>query len=161
MLTKCCPQVSFESTASALFQVPYPVSPLLAALTKTPGCIPTLPILELPDWRNTRERRRGCDAIPPVPNWPEGSQVLAFAIVLPGRKRTSVIGSQQQNAPLQPQRKNQRSLRPCKSLLPLLVGGAFASWLLDSRRRDQGKGPSSAHRASCASCGNCAGAQDS
>src|SRR6266446_2264824 len=76
MLTKCCPQVSFESTASALFQVPYSVSPLLAALTKTAGCIPTLPILELPDCRNTRERRRGCDAIPPVPNWPEGSQVL-------------------------------------------------------------------------------------
>src|SRR6266404_5689093 len=110
MLTKCCPQVSFESTASALFQVPYPVSPLLAALAKTAGVYQLFPFWNFPDWRNTRERRRGCDAIPPVPNWPEGSQVLAFAIVLPGRKRTSVIGSQQQNAPLQPQGKNQRSL---------------------------------------------------
>ena len=117
-----------KSMASALFQVPYPVSPLFATHTKTAGCIPTLPILELPDCRRghgsalkvkkrqllpclyARERGRGCDAIPPVPNWSEGNQVLAFAIVLPGRKRTSVIRSQQQNAPLQPQGKNQRSL---------------------------------------------------
>ena len=31
----------------ALFQVPYPVTPLFATLTKTAGCIPTIPILEL------------------------------------------------------------------------------------------------------------------
>src|SRR5713101_2229896 len=30
-----------------LFQVPYPVSPFLATLAKTAGCIPTIPILEL------------------------------------------------------------------------------------------------------------------
>jgi len=30
----------------ALFQVPYPASPLLAALTKTPGCGGIFPILE-------------------------------------------------------------------------------------------------------------------
>ena len=30
----------------ALFQVPYPVTPLLATLTKTAGCIPAIPILE-------------------------------------------------------------------------------------------------------------------
>ena len=34
------------SRAYALFQVTYPVSPLLATLTKTAGCIPTIPILE-------------------------------------------------------------------------------------------------------------------
>jgi len=35
------------STTYTLFQVPYPVSPFLATLTKTAGCIPTIPILEL------------------------------------------------------------------------------------------------------------------
>ena len=35
------------SIASTLFQVPYPVTPLLATLTKTTGCVPTIPILEL------------------------------------------------------------------------------------------------------------------
>jgi len=35
------------STAYTLFQVPYPVSPLPGTLTKTAGCIPTLPILKL------------------------------------------------------------------------------------------------------------------
>ena len=34
------------STACALFQVPYPASPLPATLTKTAGCMPTIPILE-------------------------------------------------------------------------------------------------------------------
>jgi hypothetical protein len=34
------------SIAYALFQVPYPASPLPATLTKTAGCIPTIPILE-------------------------------------------------------------------------------------------------------------------
>src|SRR4029077_13331759 len=34
------------STAYTLFQVPYPVTPLLATLTKTAGCIPTLPKME-------------------------------------------------------------------------------------------------------------------
>src|ERR1700675_4720715 len=34
------------STRCALFQVPYPVSPLFASLTKTAGCIPTIPISE-------------------------------------------------------------------------------------------------------------------
>ena len=35
------------STAYALFQVTYPVTPVFATLTKTAGCIPTIPILEL------------------------------------------------------------------------------------------------------------------
>ncbi len=34
------------SCAYALFHVPYPVSSLFASLTKTGGCIPTIPILE-------------------------------------------------------------------------------------------------------------------
>src|SRR6266446_10390365 len=34
------------STAYTLFQVPYAVSPLLATLTKTAGCVPTLPKME-------------------------------------------------------------------------------------------------------------------
>ncbi len=38
----------FFSSPSALFQVPYPASPLFATLTKTAGCIPTLPNSELP-----------------------------------------------------------------------------------------------------------------
>src|SRR6266404_7733275 len=35
------------SMAYTLFQVPYLLTPLLATLTKTAGCIPTIPILEL------------------------------------------------------------------------------------------------------------------
>src|SRR6266850_5715512 len=35
------------SIASTLSQVPYPVTPLLATLTKTARCVPTIPILEL------------------------------------------------------------------------------------------------------------------
>jgi hypothetical protein len=35
------------SIACALFQVPSPLTPLLATLTKTPGCTPTIPIPEL------------------------------------------------------------------------------------------------------------------
>src|SRR6266567_7674069 len=34
------------STTYTLFQVPYLVSPLFATLTKTAGCVPTIPILE-------------------------------------------------------------------------------------------------------------------
>src|SRR6266850_2751564 len=34
------------STTYTLFQVPYPVTPLLATLTKTAGCVPTLPKME-------------------------------------------------------------------------------------------------------------------
>ena len=41
------------SIASALFHFPYPVTPLLATLTKTAGCIPTIPILELNPLRFT------------------------------------------------------------------------------------------------------------
>src|SRR6266403_5177462 len=36
----------FLSTAYTLFQVPYPVTPFLATLTKTAGCVPTLPKME-------------------------------------------------------------------------------------------------------------------
>jgi hypothetical protein len=35
------------SIAYTLFQVTYPVTPLLATLTKTAGCTPKIPILEL------------------------------------------------------------------------------------------------------------------
>ena len=35
------------SIACALFHFPYPPSPLLATLTKTAGCVPTIPNLEL------------------------------------------------------------------------------------------------------------------
>jgi hypothetical protein len=45
----------FLSTACALFQVPYPLSPLLATLTKTAGCHPTIPILE-------PNIRQGCES---------------------------------------------------------------------------------------------------
>src|SRR3989442_6274671 len=38
---------SMFSIACALFHFPYPPSPLLATLTKTAGCIPTIPNLEL------------------------------------------------------------------------------------------------------------------
>src|SRR6266850_679210 len=34
------------STTYTLFQVPYPVTPFLATLTKTAGCVPTLPKME-------------------------------------------------------------------------------------------------------------------
>ncbi len=37
----------FFSNTSALFHFPYPATPLFATLTKTAGCIPTIPILEL------------------------------------------------------------------------------------------------------------------
>src|SRR5882672_4783324 len=37
----------FFSYSYALFHFPYPVTPLLASLTKPAGCVPTIPILEL------------------------------------------------------------------------------------------------------------------
>ena len=40
-------ETRFKSVACALFHFPYPLSPLLATLTKTAGCVPTIPILEL------------------------------------------------------------------------------------------------------------------
>src|SRR5712664_3195762 len=110
MLTKCCPQVSFESTASALFQVPYPVSPFLAALTKLPGVYQLFPFWNFPIAGTRARDGEVAMRFHPCQTGPRGARFLAFAIVLPGRKRTSVIGSQQQNAPLQPQGKNQRSL---------------------------------------------------
>src|SRR5712664_167893 len=36
------------SIAYALFHFPYPVTPLFAALTKTAGCVPTIPKMEPP-----------------------------------------------------------------------------------------------------------------
>ena len=39
-----CPLLPIAST---LFHFPYPISPFLATLTKTAGCVPTLPILKL------------------------------------------------------------------------------------------------------------------
>src|SRR5258708_1375789 len=38
---------SLFSNGYALFHFPYPVSSLFATLTKTAGCVPTIPILEL------------------------------------------------------------------------------------------------------------------
>src|SRR5712692_8631336 len=46
-VAKSCFLSPFFSTPSALFQVPYPVSPVFATLTKTAGCIPIIPIMEL------------------------------------------------------------------------------------------------------------------
>jgi len=45
----------FLSTAYALFQVSYPVSPLRATVTKTAGCIPTILILVHPERLLRRE----------------------------------------------------------------------------------------------------------
>src|SRR3989442_5104756 len=45
--TKVLEFPSLFSSGYALFHFPYPLSPLLANLTKTAGCIPTIPNLEL------------------------------------------------------------------------------------------------------------------
>ena len=51
LLVKPRPKVlnsrSLFSRACALFHFPYPVSPVFATLTKTAGCVPTIPIVEL------------------------------------------------------------------------------------------------------------------
>src|SRR5882724_907503 len=46
-VAKCASATSFLSDSSALFHFPYPVSPVFATLTKTAGCVPTIPNLEL------------------------------------------------------------------------------------------------------------------
>jgi hypothetical protein len=45
--TKILQLRSFFSSGYALFQVPYPLSPLFATLAKTAGCVPKIPNLEL------------------------------------------------------------------------------------------------------------------
>src|SRR2546426_12800785 len=45
--TKVLEFPSLFSSGCALFHFPYPLSPLLATLTKTAGCVPTIPRLEL------------------------------------------------------------------------------------------------------------------
>src|SRR5207249_11978233 len=45
--TKVLKFPSLFSSGYALFHFPYPLSPLLATLTKTAGCVPTIPRLEL------------------------------------------------------------------------------------------------------------------
>src|SRR3989442_11457495 len=45
--TKVLEFPSLFSSGYALFHFPYPPSPLLATLTKTAGCVPTIPKLEL------------------------------------------------------------------------------------------------------------------
>jgi hypothetical protein len=55
------------SIAYTLFQVPYPVSPLLATLTKTAGCTPTIPILvhpACPELRGERPLGRELSSVP-------------------------------------------------------------------------------------------------
>src|SRR6267142_3879371 len=42
----------FFSCTSALFHFPYPVSPVFVTLTKKPGCIPKIPILEFDTLRS-------------------------------------------------------------------------------------------------------------
>jgi|HubBroStandDraft_4_1064222.scaffolds.fasta_scaffold30832_2 hypothetical protein len=70
------------SIAYALFQVTYPVSPLLATLMKTAGCIPTIPILELSLLRSTLNvastlRPSDVPTVPsPVPNRTDDSTPL-------------------------------------------------------------------------------------
>src|ERR1700730_764200 len=44
---KCPSATPFLSDDSTLFHFPYPVSPVFATHTKTAGCVPTIPILEL------------------------------------------------------------------------------------------------------------------
>src|SRR6267143_5914728 len=44
---KCASPSPFVCPPYALFHFPYPVSPVFATLTKTAGCVPTLPILKL------------------------------------------------------------------------------------------------------------------
>ncbi len=44
---KCAPANPFLSNVCALFHFPYPVTPVFATHTKTAGCVPTIPILEL------------------------------------------------------------------------------------------------------------------
>jgi hypothetical protein len=53
------PPVSpFPAILSALFHFPYPVTPLLATLTKTAGCVPTIPKMVRPRLLFGRERLR-------------------------------------------------------------------------------------------------------
>src|SRR6266403_1171982 len=53
------------SIASTLFQVPYPVTPLLVAATKTAGCVPIILILELRPGRLPRSKSAPLH-LPPV-----------------------------------------------------------------------------------------------
>src|SRR5713226_7883273 len=53
--TKVLNSRSLFSRACALFHFPYPVSPVFATLTKTAGCVPTIPILELAVHRSSLE----------------------------------------------------------------------------------------------------------
>ena len=46
-VVKCAPATPFLSRACVLFHFPYPVTPVFATHTKTAGCVPTIPILEL------------------------------------------------------------------------------------------------------------------
>src|SRR6266481_2869624 len=50
---KCCSATPLLSGDSALFHFPYPVSPVFATHTKTAGCVPTIPILELTAFHTT------------------------------------------------------------------------------------------------------------
>ena len=52
-VVKCLPATSFLSDSSALFHFPYSVSPVFATHTKTAGCAPTIPILELSAFHTT------------------------------------------------------------------------------------------------------------
>ena len=66
----------FFSNTSELFQVPYPVSPLFATLTKTAGCIPTLPKSELVP--GTAEGRHGVrELAPAVSPWQLAAALFA------------------------------------------------------------------------------------
>src|SRR6266404_46819 len=46
-VVKCAPATPFLSRACALLHFPYPVTPVFVTHTKTAGCVPTIPILEL------------------------------------------------------------------------------------------------------------------
>jgi len=65
----------FKSAAYALFQVPYPINPLFATLTKTAGCTPTIPIL----------KPSACALINPMPfptPYPLSFHILAHSLAL-------------------------------------------------------------------------------
>ncbi len=59
----------FKSVLYALFQVPYPLSPVFATLTRTAGCTPRIPILVQPE--------RNCGKLAPR----QCTQVLSFHIL--------------------------------------------------------------------------------
>src|SRR6266403_837011 len=102
-VVKCAPATPFLSRACVLFHFPYPVTPVFATHTKTAGCVPTIPILELPIVCSRREslglrppphacpRRRsktrsGCHGGPCPPRRQRWALGRPSPILFPGRR---------------------------------------------------------------------------